>query len=84
MASKNTELYFDPVSQGICEVLGCSNAAKYRASWAQGVIIKLVCPTQKRGSTESFSKNWGPLYSKHTVRDTVVDTGVSRVNGNAK
>ena len=47
MASKNTELYFDPVSEGICEVLGCSNPAKYRASWAQGVIVKLMCPTHK-------------------------------------
>ena len=47
MASKNTELYFDPVSEGICEVLDCSNPAKYRASWAQGILIKLVCTTHK-------------------------------------
>ena len=47
MANKNTELYFDPVSSGICEVLGCSEPAKYRASWAHGVIIKLVCTTHK-------------------------------------
>jgi hypothetical protein len=47
MASKNTEPYFDPVSQGICEVQGCSNPAKYRASWAQGIVIKLVCTTHK-------------------------------------
>ena len=47
MASMNTELYFDPVSQGTCQVLGCSNPAKYRASWAQGVIIKLVCIIHK-------------------------------------
>jgi hypothetical protein len=30
MANINTELYFDPVSQVTCEVLSCSNAAKYR------------------------------------------------------
>ena len=47
MVSKNTELYLDPVSEGICEVLGCSNPAKYRASWAQGIIVKLICPTHK-------------------------------------
>jgi hypothetical protein len=47
MASKNAELYFDPVSEGICEVLGCPNPAKQRASWAQGVIVKLMCTTHK-------------------------------------
>ena len=47
MASKNAELYFDPVSEGSCEVLGCSHPAKYRASWAQGVIVKLMCPSHK-------------------------------------
>ena len=45
--TSNPELYFDPVSEGVCEVLGCSNAAKYRASWAQGVIVKLMCTTHK-------------------------------------
>jgi hypothetical protein len=60
MASKNTELYFDPVSQGNCEVLGCSNAAKYRASWAQGVIIKLVCPTHKMGVDGKLFEELGP------------------------
>jgi hypothetical protein len=49
MATKNMELYFDPVSQGSCQALGCSKPAKYRASWAQGVIIKLVCSTHKTG-----------------------------------
>jgi hypothetical protein len=47
LASKNNELYVDPVSEGICEVLGCSNPAQYRASWAQGILIKLLCPTHK-------------------------------------
>jgi hypothetical protein len=47
MANINTELYFEPVSEGICEVLGCSHPAKYRASWAQGVIVKLMCITHK-------------------------------------
>jgi hypothetical protein len=47
MPRMNNELYFDTVSEGICEVLGCSNAAKYRASWAQGIIIKLMCSTHK-------------------------------------
>ncbi len=43
MVSKNTELYFDVVSQGNCEVQGCGSPARYRASWAQGVVMKLVC-----------------------------------------
>jgi hypothetical protein len=47
MASKNAELYFEPVSEGVCEVLGCSHPAKYRASWAQGVLIRLMCITHK-------------------------------------
>jgi hypothetical protein len=47
MPRKKNELYFDPVSEGICEVLGCSNPAKYRASWAQGIIVKLMCTTHK-------------------------------------
>jgi hypothetical protein len=47
MANMNAELYFDPVSEGICEALGCSHTAKYRASWAQGVIVRLVCTTHK-------------------------------------
>ena len=47
MANMNVELYFDPVSEGICEVLGCSHPAKYRATWAQGVIVKLMSTTHK-------------------------------------
>ena len=47
MARMNTELYFDPVSEGICEALSCSNPAKYRASWAGGIVVKLMCPTHK-------------------------------------
>jgi hypothetical protein len=47
MVSKNTELYFDVVSQGSCEVQGCASPARYRASWAQGVVMKLVCPAHK-------------------------------------
>ena len=47
MANMNTELYFDWVSEGICEVLGCPNPAKYRANWAQGIMVKLVCTTHK-------------------------------------
>ena len=45
MSIKNPDLYFDPVSEGICEVVGCSNPAKYRGSWAQGIVIRLVCTT---------------------------------------
>jgi hypothetical protein len=43
----NPQLYFDPVSDGVCEVVNCSSPAKFRASWVQGVIIRLVCITHK-------------------------------------
>ena len=47
MSNASGKPYFDPVSQGICEVLGCSQRAKYRASWSEGIIVKLVCPPHK-------------------------------------
>jgi hypothetical protein len=47
MANKNPEPYLDPVSEGFCEVLDCSSPAKFRASWVQGVIVRLVCTTHK-------------------------------------
>jgi len=47
MPSTNAKLYFDPVSEGICEILGCTQRAKYRASWAEGIIVKLICPSHK-------------------------------------
>jgi len=47
MAGKNLEPYLDPVSEGTCEVVDCASAAKYRASWAQGVIIRLLCASHK-------------------------------------
>jgi hypothetical protein len=46
MAEK-PEPYLEPISEGNCEVLNCSTRAGYRASWAQGVIIRLLCPTHK-------------------------------------
>jgi hypothetical protein len=47
MPTKNNELYFDPVSEGICEVVGCSNPAKCRASWAQGILMRLMCTSHR-------------------------------------
>jgi hypothetical protein len=60
MESSNTELYFDPVSQGICEVQRCQNPAKYRASWAQGVIVKLVCTAHKAEVEGKLFEEVGP------------------------
>jgi hypothetical protein len=45
MASKNTEPYPEPVSEGMCAVLSCSCLAKYRATWSMGAVRKLVCAT---------------------------------------
>lgn len=47
MATKTPEPYLDPVSEGVCEVLDCASPATYRASWVQGVVIRLVCNTHK-------------------------------------
>ena len=47
MIKKNTIWYFEPVSEGVCEVQRCVSPAKYRATWAQGIIVKLMCPTHK-------------------------------------
>ena len=37
MANKNNELYYEPISEGVCDVLGCSNPAKCRASISSGL-----------------------------------------------
>jgi len=58
MANATPEPYLDPVSEGACEVLECSSPAKFRASWVQGVIVRLVCPTHK---TEIEGKLFGDL-----------------------
>jgi len=47
MGVKLAEPYFDPVSQGNCEVQRCPNPAKFRASWAQGTVVKLVCTVHR-------------------------------------
>jgi hypothetical protein len=47
MPAKNPEPYLEPISEGNCAVLNCSTHAEYRASWAPGVIIRLLCPTHK-------------------------------------
>ncbi len=47
MSDKNPEPYLEPVSEGVCEFSDCSHRAEYRASWAQGVIIIIVCATHK-------------------------------------
>jgi len=47
MPNASVKLYFDPVSEGVCEFIGCSQRAKYRASWAEGIIVKLICPPHK-------------------------------------
>lgn len=47
MVPQSREPYLEPVSEGMCEVVDCSSPAGFRASWAQGVIIRLLCPTHK-------------------------------------
>jgi hypothetical protein len=67
MPTKNMELYFDPVSHGTCEVLGCTKPAKHRASWAQGVVVKLVCTAHKAEVEGKLFQELGPstFGSKH-------------------
>ena len=57
---KIAEPYIDPVSQGNCQIQSCSNPAKYRASWAQGVIVKLLCPTHKAEIDGKTFQELGP------------------------
>lgn len=52
MASKSTELYFEPISQGMCDAVGCSNPAKYRVSWAHGMFVRLVCAIHREEVVE--------------------------------
>ena len=61
MTAKNIELYFDPVSKGSCEVLGCSNPAKYRASWSQGILVRLVCASHKSEAEGKRFEELSPL-----------------------
>src|SRR5262249_43864310 len=58
-------LYFDPVSEGICEVLHCTNPAKYRANWAGGVAIRLVCTAHKEEvEGKEFAAEGTPQFGK--------------------
>jgi hypothetical protein len=65
METKTPEPYLEPVSEGLCEVLDCKSAASYRASWAQGVIIKLLCATHK---AEAEGKLLGELQFRRKRR----------------
>jgi len=47
MRAQSQEQYFEPVDEGVCEVLRCSSSAKYRVSWAGGIIVRLVCLVHK-------------------------------------
>lgn len=68
MTSKNTELYFDPVSEGDCEVQQCANPAKYRASWAQGIVVKLVCTAHMQEVEGKLFEEIGPSKFKSKQR----------------
>jgi hypothetical protein len=48
MAAKTPQPYLEPFKEGVCDVVDCSKPASYRASWAQGVVIRLVCTTHKK------------------------------------
>ena len=58
METKTPEPYLEPVGEGLCEVVDCTSVASYRASWAQGVIIKILCATHK---AEVEGKPFGEL-----------------------
>jgi len=64
MTAQSAKPYFEPVSEGICEVLNCSTPAKFRVSWAQGVIIRLVCPTHKAQVEESLFEELLPTFGR--------------------
>jgi hypothetical protein len=60
MQSKNTELSFEPVSTGNCEAQHCLNPAKYRATWSQGIVLKLVCTTHRSQVEGKYFNEVGP------------------------
>ena len=65
MGTKTPEPYLEPCSEGLCEVLDCTGVASYRASWVQGVIIKIVCATHK---AQVEGKPFGELKYRRTRR----------------
>jgi hypothetical protein len=66
METRTPEPYLEPVSEGLCEVLNCASPASYRASWAQGVIIKILCNSHK---AEIEGKPFGELDYRRKRRD---------------
>ncbi len=60
MENKNAKPYFEPVSHGMCEVQGCQEPARYRASWLQGIIVKLVCAAHKTEVEGKLFEELGP------------------------
>jgi hypothetical protein len=60
MANKDKEPYVDPVNEGICQVLSCPHPARYRASWAQGVVVRLVCASHHEEVKEKLFQELDP------------------------
>lgn len=66
MADKNPEPYLEPVSEGVCDFLNCSSRAAYRASWVQGVIIRIVCSAHKTQLEGEVFEDLSPSTFKKT------------------
>ena len=44
----------------MCEVQGCQEPARYRASWLQGIVVKLVCAAHKTEVEGKLFEELGP------------------------
>ena len=60
MEAKKPEPMFEPVSAGLCAARLCTNPAKFRATWTQGIIVKLVCTTHKPQVEGKIFEEVGP------------------------
>ena len=60
MDGRKPEPMFEPVSAGFCAARYCTNPAKFRATWTQGIIVKLVCSTHKPQVEGKIFEEVGP------------------------
>jgi hypothetical protein len=61
MDTNKTEPSFEPVNKGNCQFQRCTNPAKFRASWALGIMVKLLCVTHKPDVEGKTLEEVGPI-----------------------
>jgi hypothetical protein len=61
MDTKKTEPSFEPVAKGNCQFQRCTSPAVFRASWALGIMVKLVCVAHKSSVEGKTFEEIGPV-----------------------